>query len=554
MDRRDFLKAFSAALASGGVMPAVARTERPSWPPPVDDPEDPLTDGEPVLLAPDATSMGVVWAVGTWATGGVEISESPDMADARLFPCHAYQGRVTVDDRVLSVRLENLKPGTRYYYRTFTVRCAFDPRSYNLSKIAEAEGTVHSFVTYGAEKASGRFTVMNDTHENKDALPRLFAAVEKFDPEVTLWNGDAINGPEWRECAVKAILNPPYLKADYASDRPLEFVMGNHERFGSWAASHLDEILPRRTGAFEWNHAFRQGDIAFICLDSGGDKPDDDPEKNGYGPLRDYTAYLTAQEKWLEDQFRRPEIASAPFVIAVCHIPIDRNHVRTKWGEILSRHGAQLVISGHTHKWAYTPKDGSRSWDELVGGGPRPGKAGSRGNPTLVRGEIADGRLAVTVEDVCNGVELKRLGYAPRTAAQRGGERDALKVLMIGNSFSISNFRQMPAVATSMGKRLTLASMYIGGCSLERHWKNACAPETKPYQVDISDGRHLKSNIPEMLKLEKWDVVTLQQASHDSWRPETYEPFGTNLIGMIRKLCPGAEIVLQETWSYTPED
>ena len=38
---------------------------------------------------------------------------------------------------------------------------------------------------------------------------------------------------------------------------------------------------------------------------------------------------------------------------------------------------------------------------------------------------------------------------------------DGLKVLMIGNSFSICNLREMPQVAKSMGKKLDLASLYI---------------------------------------------------------------------------------------------
>ena len=68
-----------------------------------------------------------------------------------------------------------------------------------------------------------------------------------------------------------------------------------------------------------------------------------------------------------------------------------------------------------------------------------------------------------------------------------------LKVLMIGNSFSICNLKQMPQVAKSMGLKLDLASLYIGGCSLERHWNNVVASANaafKPYRFDrTTDGR-----------------------------------------------------------------
>ena len=140
---------------------------------------------------------------------------------------------------------------------------------------------------------------------------------------------------------------------------------------------------------------------------------------------------------------------------------------------------------------------------------------------------------------------------------------DGLKILMIGNSFSICNLWQMPQVAESMGKKLDIASLYIGGCSLERHWRNVEAAATnatfKPYRFDrITYGKHVvekdKANIPDVLTMDKWDVVTIQQASHFSWDPATYHSWGDNLVAKLRELAPQAKIVVQETWSYPPWD
>ena len=136
------------------------------------------------------------------------------------------------------------------------------------------------------------------------------------------------------------------------------------------------------------------------------------------------------------------------------------------------------------------------------------------------------------------------------------------KVLMIGNSFSICNLKQMPHVAKSMGLKLDLASLYIGGCSLERHWNNVVASTNaafRPYRFDrTTDGVKVvergKANIPDALVLDKWDVVTIQQASHFSWKPTTYHPFGDSLVAKIRELAPQAKIIVQETWSYPPWD
>jgi len=136
-----------------------------------------------------------------------------------------------------------------------------------------------------------------------------------------------------------------------------------------------------------------------------------------------------------------------------------------------------------------------------------------------------------------------------------------LKVLMIGNSFSICVGKEMPKVAQAMGLKLELASLYIGSCSLERHWNNWGAGTNatfRPYDFDrYVDGKKVESgkrNIPEAVGLAKWDIVTFQQASHFSWKPETYQPYADNLQAAIRAKLPEAEFVWQETWSYTPWD
>ena len=150
--------------------------------------------------------------------------------------------------------------------------------------------------------------------------------------------------------------------------------------------------------------------------------------------------------------------------------------------------------------------------------------------------------------------------------AATAADAKPLKVLMVGNSFSICVLKELPQCAASCGETLDLASLYIGGCSLERHSDNiakAADPDFKPYSfsydyASVKDkkdapvaklGRH--TNIPQALKADKWDIVTIQQASPKSPYPETYEPFAKNLISTIREFAPQAEIVVQQTWSYS---
>ena len=139
-------------------------------------------------------------------------------------------------------------------------------------------------------------------------------------------------------------------------------------------------------------------------------------------------------------------------------------------------------------------------------------------------------------------------------------EKKGTKVLMIGNSFSISLLHQLPQVAADRGVELDLASLYIGGCSLKRHWENAERDGEvgfRPYRFGRNRfGKYTEgtANVCEALRMEKWDVVTVQQASHESWQVKTNHPYGSLLVAKIRELAPQAMIYVQETWSYTPWD
>ena len=123
-----------------------------------------------------------------------------------------------------------------------------------------------------------------------------------------------------------------------------------------------------------------------------------------------------------------------------------------------------------------------------------------------------------------------------------------IKVLTIGNSFANSVMGALrQVVAADPSCKIKIVGANLGGCSLERHWNNFAKsekdPSFKPYAGN-------KKSLQELLTADKWDIVTIQQASHYSWKPETYQPFADNLIAAVRKLAPTAEIVIQETWSY----
>lgn len=135
-----------------------------------------------------------------------------------------------------------------------------------------------------------------------------------------------------------------------------------------------------------------------------------------------------------------------------------------------------------------------------------------------------------------------------------------LNVLMIGNSFSICVGTCLPQMVKSVpGESITLTSAFIGGCYLEQHWNNICAaeknPELKQYLITVWDSATGKTTenyqtALALLKTQKYDIITIQQNSMYSIDYSTYQPYANNLIAVIKKYQPQAEIIIQQTWSY----
>ena len=126
-----------------------------------------------------------------------------------------------------------------------------------------------------------------------------------------------------------------------------------------------------------------------------------------------------------------------------------------------------------------------------------------------------------------------------------------MNILTIGNSFTWSLEKYFPAVVRAGGEELKLKFMNFGGCELQRHWTYINAEIQNPgvgfYQgVDFP----IAARMDQVLSEGGWDVVTIQQASHASWRAETYEPYAGCIVDYVRKFAPKAEIVVQQTWSY----
>lgn len=434
IDRRTFLKGSAlaaAATAAGG--DAVRGFAAETAPKAAEKTSVPLISSAPILQNAAETSMGVAFGVSADASGWVDYSTSPDLADA----VRAYSGShgmMDVRDRVALVRLTGLRPATRYYYRVGADRISFK-NGYDMRNLgSEADAAVHSFTTLGVA-ASGAFCVINDTHDRKETMGRVLSKVSELKPSVVIWNGDASNSSEDFATAAGIFLHPHADHPAYAANLPYIFLNGNHDYRGRFNRRLGEELMmfreptERRSVHADLGRNFvqRLGDIALIGLDTGEDKLDTNPKFAGLFKMK---PYRELQARWLAEAIETPTVKTAKFRVVFCHIPLfDANpkanpgdvapadydpkyahdYARwqrtcaTLWGPSLIKAGVHLVISAHQHRFRYDAPAPGRPWAQIVGGGPVVNSPDAGEFPTVIEGIATADGLLVTVHDVAHG-------------------------------------------------------------------------------------------------------------------------------------------------------
>lgn len=143
-------------------------------------------------------------------------------------------------------------------------------------------------------------------------------------------------------------------------------------------------------------------------------------------------------------------------------------------------------------------------------------------------------------------------------ATAAGQPRDTLRILAIGNSFSEDSVEQyLWELFDAAGIPVIIGNMYIGGCTLERHFKNTVTDKKDYAYRKVVDGVKTetpKVNISYGLKDEPWDYVSFQQASGVSGEYETYEPYLQALAAYVRRRVPAtATFMWHQTWAYSTD-
>ena len=131
--------------------------------------------------------------------------------------------------------------------------------------------------------------------------------------------------------------------------------------------------------------------------------------------------------------------------------------------------------------------------------------------------------------------------------------KKSIKILAIGNSFSIDAMEYLWHILRAGGvEEIVLGDLFIGGCPVSLHAQNIKDDAHTYIYLKNTDGvwrETPEASLTDGLLDEDWDIVTLQQASHDSGLPETYVR-QDEVLGYIKANRPHARIYWHMTWAY----
>ena len=162
---------------------------------------------------------------------------------------------------------------------------------------------------------------------------------------------------------------------------------------------------------------------------------------------------------------------------------------------------------------------------------------------------------SATVSFVCTDEHYPELSASIQVTVEKD-ENGVLKVLAIGNSFSEDAVEQnLYELLYASGQKSIIGNMYIGGCTLERHWNNA-QNDVASYSFRKVVGGEKKAiagyTLEKALTEEEWDIVSVQQQSGLSGIQDSYEPYLSNLTEYIRSKVSNndVKIIFHQTWAY----
>lgn len=350
------------------------------------EPEFRFTHG-PYLQEVSETGVTILFSSSSPAFSWVQITDrsgkSKNYHDIR-------HGMKQANNTFNSIRIEGLTPATNYQYSIFSAQIKkFEPYSVVYGDTIQQGTFQFSTLNKNADKLT--FIETSDIHGNNEKLEKLLMNAGVATADMVIYGGDMIDYFATEDQPFDGFLDKSVEL--FAKEKPLVYTRGNHETRGRYSRD-LYRYFPRQD--HRYYYCFRQGPAFFIILDSGEDKEDTHPV---YAGLNNFDEYRQEQANWLKELIKSEEFKKSPVKIVVSHIPPLPNekwhgpqHASEQWLPILNKAGIDLMLCGHTHKFAHLPaKSDLNKFPVIIGS-----------NQTATRVEINRKNIDVKVFDSDN--------------------------------------------------------------------------------------------------------------------------------------------------------
>ena len=276
---------------------------------------------------------------------------------------------MVANNKINRVRLTDLQPGTKYYYRVVSQEIT-RYSSYYKEFGDTVRSDIKTFTTWNDDMKDFRVIVYNDIHSNMEMFKKLHSLVDDKPYDLVIFNGDCFDDVEVESDIVDRLITyTPRIKSD---EIPSIFIRGNHETRGEYSL-HLWDYLGRMRG--HSYSAFSLGDTRFVLLDCGEDKPDDHWV---YYDMNDYTQHRIDQAEFLKDEVQSTSFKNANKRILIHHIPIfgvkpdSFSPCSDLWIPVLKDVPFDISLNGHTHRYRVIEKgEAGNNFPVIIGGGNR---------------------------------------------------------------------------------------------------------------------------------------------------------------------------------------
>ena len=347
-------------------------------------------------LTPDGVTF--VFTTSRKGVSWIELKADGQPSEQRHYAVH--NGLRGAYDTFNAIRVNGLQADKTYSYRMVSKEIA-DFQPYQVTFGDSIVSPWYDFKTLNPVGTKCSVLALSDMHCDADKLERLLTLGGVQEADLVFYVGDMMSYYDHADLPFTSYIDRSVEL--FASRKPFVVVRGNHETRGNMAREYA-RFVPRRDGRFYG--AYRVGEVMFVILDCGEDKPDDFWV---YAGLVDFDGYRAEQARWFEKLIKTKEYRSAKWHVVMNHFPPvyegkpdnPESHgiddITAKFLPLYNRADIDLMINGHIHRYKYMPPSDTVRFPVVV-----------NSTESVARIDIDGKTMRVKVSDVDNKVLLEK--------------------------------------------------------------------------------------------------------------------------------------------------